>query len=92
MFRHLRYHLDALNRAIDLAGKAPDAITFIGNNRHIPGNIPSHHIHKTGFDTGFAAGAFVSINFNIGTHVTSHPDLGITPPTVPISAKLLKSA
>ena len=69
MSRQLRHDSDALNRTVDLACKAPDAIPFIGDNRPFFGVIPPHHIHKAGFDAGSAAGAFIHINFNAGAHV-----------------------
>jgi hypothetical protein len=63
--------INALNRTIDLAGEAPDAVLFIGNHRLLLGIIPSHYIHKTRIDAGSAAGAFFKIDFNVGTHAAS---------------------
>jgi hypothetical protein len=67
----LGYDVDAFSRAIDLAGKTPDAILFIRNNRHVSGLVPPHHIDKAGFDAGPTAGAFFSVDFNAGTHGVS---------------------
>jgi len=71
----LRYDVDALGRAIDLARKTPDAILFIGNNRSLFGLVPPHHIDKAGFDAGLTTGAFFSIDFNAGTHGVSKTEL-----------------
>jgi hypothetical protein len=71
----LRYDVDAFSRAIDLARKTPDAILFIRNNRLLFGLVPSHYIHKTGFDAGLAAGTCFSIDFNAGTHAASKTEL-----------------
>lgn len=68
---HVRYDLDALNRTVDLAGEAPDAVLLIGDHRLLFRIIPSQHIHKTCLDAGFTAGAFFKIDFNVGTHTAS---------------------
>jgi hypothetical protein len=73
MPRHLRYDIDALNRAVDFARKAPDAIPLIGNNRLLFNIVPPDYINKTGFDACSAASAFIQIHFNIGAHVPSEP-------------------
>jgi hypothetical protein len=67
----MRYDVYALSRAIDLTRKAPDAIPLIRNNRFLFNIVPPHHIHKTSFDAGLAAGAFISVNFNVGAHAPS---------------------
>jgi hypothetical protein len=69
--RHLRYDLDALSRTIDFAGKTPDAIPFIRDNRLLFGLVPSHHIHKTGLNAGLTASTLIQIDLDIGTHVPS---------------------
>jgi hypothetical protein len=51
--------MDTLSRAVDLACKAPDAIPLIGNNRLLFGIVPPHHVYKTGFNAGSAAGTFI---------------------------------
>jgi hypothetical protein len=71
----LRYDVDALSRAIDLARKTPDAILFIRNNRLVFGFVPSHHIYKACFDAGLATGTFFSIDFYAGTHAASKIEL-----------------
>jgi hypothetical protein len=73
--RHLRYDVDTLSRAIDLTGKAPDAIPLIRNHRLLFGIVPSDHIHKASFNAGLAAGTFFYIYFNIGTHAASKTGL-----------------
>jgi hypothetical protein len=69
-----------LNRTVDLAREAPDAVLFISNHRLLCGVIPSHHVYKTCFNAGFAAGAFFQIDFNVGTHAASKNDLILPPP------------
>jgi hypothetical protein len=69
--RHLRYDIDALSRAVDLARKTPDAIPLIGNNRFHFGVVPPDHIRETGFCAGSAAGTFIQIYFDFGTHAPS---------------------
>lgn len=72
---HVRDDVNALNRTVDLAGEAPDAVPLIGNHRLLPGIIPSEHIHKTCIDAGFAAAAFFQINLNGGTHAASRTEV-----------------
>jgi len=67
--------VDALNRAVYLTRKTPDAIPLIRNNRLFFGIIPPHHIHKTRFDAGLAAGTFFCIDFNASTHAASKIEL-----------------
>jgi hypothetical protein len=67
----VRNDIDALNRTVDLASEAPDAVLFISNHRPIFGIIPSYYIHKTCIDAGSAAGAFFKIDSNVGTHAAS---------------------
>jgi hypothetical protein len=67
----MRYDVDALSRAIDLAGKAPDAILFVCDNRFFFVLVPSHHIHKTRFNASLAARAFIKMNLNVRAHAPS---------------------
>ena len=76
---HMRCDTDALNRTVDLAGEAPDAVLLISNHRLPFGIIPSQYVYKTGFDTGFAAGAFFQIDFNVGAHTASGSELILQP-------------
>jgi hypothetical protein len=75
----VRYDIYALSRAIDLAGETPDAVLLIGNSRLLFGIIPSHYVYKTGFDAGFAAGAFFQIDFNAGAHAASKVEMICSP-------------
>jgi hypothetical protein len=70
--RHLRDDIDALSRAVDLARKAPDAIPLVGHCRLSFGIVPTDHVHETGFDAGSAAGTFIEIYFDLGTHAPSN--------------------
>jgi len=65
------YDVNALSRTVNLACEAPDAILLVSNHRFASGIVPSHYVHKTGFETGFAAVAFFLIDFNAGTHASS---------------------
>ena len=67
----MRLDVDALSRAIDFTGKAPDAVPLICNNWIFFAFIPSQHVYKTSLDTGHTAGTFFYIDFNIGTHAAS---------------------
>ena len=91
----MRYDINTLNRTVDLAGEAPDAVLLISNHRLIFGIIPPYYVYKTCFDAGFAAGAFFQIDFNVGTHAASKTELifsllstkHLTNPSVEITGK-----
>jgi hypothetical protein len=76
---HVRYDINTLNRTVDLAGEAPDAVLLISNHRLLFGVIPSNHVNKTCSDAGFTAGAFFQIDFNVGTHAASKTELILQP-------------
>jgi hypothetical protein len=69
--RHLRYYVNALNRTIDLAGEAPDAVPLVGDNRLLPGLVPANHVDKTSLKTGFAAATCFLVDFDSCAHLIS---------------------
>jgi hypothetical protein len=87
--RHVRYDVDALSGAMDLTSKTPDAIPLIRDHRLLSGIVPSHHIHKTSFDAGPAAGTFFRIDFNVCTHAASKPGCRGNTPKQSFSLRIL---
>jgi hypothetical protein len=72
---HMRYDTNTLNRTVDLAGEAPDAILLKSDLRLLFCVIPSHYVYKTCFDAGLAAYAFFQIDLNAGAHAASKTEL-----------------
>jgi len=83
----MRYDINALNRTVDLACEAPDAVLLVSYHRLLFGFIPSHYVYKTCFDAGSAAGTFFQIDFNIGTHAASQTELILQPAIVEAPGK-----
>jgi hypothetical protein len=69
--RHMGYHVNTLNRTIDLARETPYAILLVRSKGLLFGLIPAHHIYETRLDTCFAARACFLVDLDLRTHVTS---------------------